>query len=52
MPSDEAVGGVGEPGVPPLAPAVANAVYSATGVRIRKLPVTPEELKEMRKQVL
>lgn len=37
--SDEPPGGVGEPGVPPLAPAVANAVYAATGRRSRTLPL-------------
>lgn len=38
--SDAQPGGVGEPGVPPLAPAVANAVAAATGVRLRALPLS------------
>jgi len=46
MQSQEEPGGVGEPGVPPIAAAVANAVFALTGKRIRRLPIRAEELKK------
>lgn len=43
--SSEAPGGIGEPGTSALAPAVLNAVYAATGVRVRKLPINASLLR-------
>jgi isoquinoline 1-oxidoreductase beta subunit len=37
--SDAPIGGVGEPGTPPIAPAVANAVFALTGKPVRQLPL-------------
>ena len=42
--SNEDIGGIGEPGVMPLAPAVANAVFNATGARVRRMPLTSERV--------
>jgi isoquinoline 1-oxidoreductase beta subunit len=44
MESDAPPSGVGEPGVPPFAPAFYNAIYAATGKRVREMPLSKTKL--------
>jgi isoquinoline 1-oxidoreductase beta subunit len=44
--SSEPPGGIGEPGTSAIVPAVANAIFAATGTRLRKLPIDTATLKQ------
>jgi isoquinoline 1-oxidoreductase beta subunit len=45
--SGESLGGAGEPGTPAIAPALANAIFNATGKRIRELPINMHDLRDL-----
>ena len=46
LPSSEMPVGLGEPGTTPVAPAIANAIFAASGARVRHLPIRPEAVRE------
>ena len=45
VPSTEKPGGIGEPATALIGPAVANALFAATGKRVRRIPLSPENIK-------
>jgi isoquinoline 1-oxidoreductase beta subunit len=49
--SGNTIGGAGEPGTPGIAPALANAIYDATGFRVRELPLNVIDLEYQFKEI-